>query len=280
MARVSVEQKALTDPRFYRLGVELGAQPEHAQAVGLFMMVRVWNECTERGRYTLDGWLLQSILGKSDGALIIERADLVVALKNNRYRVRGTKGRIEYLEACRRIGRANGYLGAEHGKKGGRPKNPPTGVPETPHGGGENNPLLTLTLTPAPVPKTRKKRKTKDSAATPLSHQVRERNPLFDAIAEVTGFDPATAGSVIGKVTATLKKSSPEYTPDEVREFGRRYWEFCPHAADSSKTRPTPTELEKFIGLVRAQAVERSGPIRGQAGARTEYASRTLGGIL
>ncbi len=78
----------------------------------------------------------------------------------------------------------------------------------------------------------------------------RERNPLFDAIAEVTGVDPATAGSSIGIVWAALSKADPPYTPEEVKTFGNRYLEFCSWAAIGQ--RPTPSELQKFIGRVRA----------------------------
>lgn len=146
MARVNVEQKAITDPRFYRLGVELGAPDEYAQAFGLFAMIKVWNECIERGKYTLDAWVIQALLKCQTAPEKITGCDLASATGHNRFRIKGTKGRVEYLETCRRIGRQFGHLGAEHGKKGGRPRNPPTGVLETPHGGMQNNPL------PAPAP--------------------------------------------------------------------------------------------------------------------------------
>ena len=90
---------------------------------------------------------------------------------------------------------------------------------------------------------------------------------MFDAIAEVTGFDPATAGSQIGKVAASLRKADPEYGPDDVREFGRRYWEICPYAEESRTERPTPSELEKYIGRIRAGPVaDRPPPARAGSG--------------
>jgi hypothetical protein len=123
VARINVEQKALTDPRFHRLGHDLGAESQHAQAVGLYVMVRVWNECIEKGAHVLDGWLLQAITGRIDGADLIASSELAVPLKGNRYRIKGAKGRVEYLEEKRRLARENGL-------KGGRPRKP-TSVSKT-----------------------------------------------------------------------------------------------------------------------------------------------------
>jgi hypothetical protein len=106
---------------------------------------------------------------------------------------------------------------------------------------------------------------------------ARPPNPLFDAIAEVTGFDPKTAGGEIGKATATLKKAG--YDPDDVREFGRRYWEICTYAADSRTERPTPSELVKYIGRLRAAPVSRparSPPARGDVLGRQIDHTRTF----
>lgn len=84
------------------------------------------------------------------------------------------------------------------------------------------------------------------------SKPQRTPNPLFDTIAEVTGLDPTTAGSSIGKVTASLAGAEPPYTVDDVHNFCRGFREFCPHAARDGRLRPTVNELEKYIGLLRA----------------------------
>lgn len=57
-----------------------------------------------------------------------------------------------------------------------------------------------------------------NSEATPLpsGKKPRARDELFDAVAEITGADPKTTGSHIGKVCADLRKSEPPYTPAEV----------------------------------------------------------------
>lgn len=79
----------------------------------------------------------------------------------------------------------------------------------------------------------------------------RPRNPIFDAIADVTGTDPATAGGLIGAVAAALAQADPPYTPDDVRDFGRRFWELCPWA-QGERDRPTPKELQNHVGKLRA----------------------------
>ncbi|MDB5312076.1 MAG: hypothetical protein JWO38_6278 [Gemmataceae bacterium] len=84
----------------------------------------------------------------------------------------------------------------------------------------------------------------------PKTRAARPRNPLFDSVAEVTGLDPSTARSHLGKVAAALAEADPPYTPDEVREFARRYLELCSYAR-GERTRPTPGEIEKYVGLVR-----------------------------
>lgn len=77
----------------------------------------------------------------------------------------------------------------------------------------------------------------------------REPDALFDAIADVTGSDPATAGSYIGKVAASLRSSDPPYTPEDVREFHRRIADLIPPAKEGQ--RPTLHQLEFYIGRLR-----------------------------
>lgn len=84
----------------------------------------------------------------------------------------------------------------------------------------------------------------------------RERNPLFDAIAEVCGLDPKTAGGLIGSVVKTLSAAEPPYTPEDVRQFFARFAEFCSWASKDTppRQRPTPKEVERYIGKLRAAA--------------------------
>lgn len=110
-------------------------------------------------------------------------------------------------------------------------------------------------------------------------------NPLFDAIAELAGVDPVTAGGQIGKTTALLSKAEPPYTAADVAEFGRRFWELCPYAAKDERRRPFVGEIEKYIGLLRAKPppnqtapVPAAKPTPGQA--RDNAYARTLQNVL
>jgi len=126
MARISVEQKALTDARFTQLGLAICPKPEigaqggfYLHALGLGAMVFVWNTCQERGRHSLHWWELDAlamqlgILGRGDFAKALTFCDLGewTSDEQNEIRIKGTEGRIEWLEKRR-----------EDGKTGGRPR--------------------------------------------------------------------------------------------------------------------------------------------------------------
>lgn len=84
----------------------------------------------------------------------------------------------------------------------------------------------------------------------PSEHAVekkpRERDLLFDSIAEVCQVDPATSGKSIGTVKAALLKATPPYTPEEVKTFGEQWWSWKERSAP-----PTIWQLRERIGNVR-----------------------------
>lgn len=112
-------------------------------------------------------------------------------------------------------------------------------------------------VAPAPAP-------TKPAKPKPAP-KPRQPDPLFDALAEATGSDPVVTGSHIGKLAALLRKADPPYTPDEVREFARRYRELCGYAPSLDRTRPSLGEIEKNIGLLRAAKPRLHVPARDDA---------------
>ena len=112
MARISVEQKALTDSRFELLGKFLESNRHDA----LGRMILVWNECQERESYTLPERLVSAIMSDRDGSDWIVQADLAVWIDDETLRIKGTEGRTDWLGIKRQTARLNG-------KKGGRPKN-------------------------------------------------------------------------------------------------------------------------------------------------------------
>lgn len=111
----------------------------------------------------------------------------------------------------------------------------------------------------------------------------RERNPLFDAVAEVCGLDPATAGGLIASVAKVLAGADPPYTPAEVRQFAERFHEFCSWAARDSppRLRPTPKEVERYIGGIRAKPPpRRSGRGRHPTDADADYVAEQFASIF
>ncbi len=101
---------------------------------------------------------------------------------------------------------------------------------------------------PEPEPKPKREPKPK---AEP---KPRERDPLFDAIAEAAEVDPKTAGSHIGKIRKLLAEADPPYTPEDVATFKRDLWIHCSWARDQGRTRPELGEIGKWIGRIRAPA--------------------------
>lgn len=161
MARVNVDQKALTDPRFAVLGSHLqplsrASKADVENAYGLFVMVKVWNYCMERGLLVVPARDLDAIHpGLSDAMVDAQLGEFVPRSRATLVRIKGGEGRLDWLENARRVGRENGAKGAQFGSKGGRPRRaekPPVGVSENPSGGFPNNPPLA----PSPSPALRK----------------------------------------------------------------------------------------------------------------------------
>ena len=138
MARISVDQAALTDSRYEILAQIAGlADADHARG----RMIRVWNECQERETYTLRAETLDSIFHVEASGELLIRSALARRVRPGLFYVCGSRGRIEWLKKRREEGRKGGF-------KGGRPKKP-IGVSDgkTPGGiRGETPPA------PAPAP--------------------------------------------------------------------------------------------------------------------------------
>ena len=122
MARINVEQKALTDPRFAVLSRLAGmADSDHA----LGRMIRVWNECQERESFTLSDRLVSAIFGSDEAPNWLVLCELGSRnypqggkhVGEGLIRICGTAGRTDWLKRRRNDGRKGGV-------KGGRPKKP------------------------------------------------------------------------------------------------------------------------------------------------------------
>jgi hypothetical protein len=129
-ASVRVEDEAFSDERYADLAGYTGlADADHARG----KMERLWRQCTQEARYSLPVETITRHLGPN-GVDAIVRARLGEVLADGSVRIRGTRGRIEWLKKLR----ANGKFG----KRGGRPK-------RNPHGFGEGYENKTP---PAPAP--------------------------------------------------------------------------------------------------------------------------------
>jgi hypothetical protein len=237
-ASVRIEDEAFSDTRIERLGVLLDTSRYDA----LGRLAYLWRQCTAMGKDVLAEELVEhhvkiEALVKSGMA---EKTDDGVRMK-------GARGRIEWLASKREVGKKVGPKGARYGSLGGRPKE-----------GAKGKARKDQPAAPAPAP---------IAAPVPAEPSVespakkprapRPRNEVFDAIVAVTLLDATTAGDLIGKVTAVLGKANPPYTAEEVHEFGRRFHEFCPWAKNPV---PTPSFLQQNIGLVRTKALPTAPP--------------------
>jgi len=174
-----VEQIALTDARFRVLGNHLDPlhkAPEDLveHAFGLFLCVRVWAYCIERGLLAIHARDADAIYpGLAEAMVDAELAEIIKDKKGQikipaLLRIKGGKGRLDYLQKKKEMGNLYGPMGAVFGIKGknsghlgGRPrkdgKPPQGGDIITPGQGGLKPPLsgdrkpppLTPALTPA-----------------------------------------------------------------------------------------------------------------------------------
>lgn len=134
MPSVRIEDDAFGDLRYEILATEAGlADADHARG----KMVRLWRQCTAENVHTLPDAVVVSVLGAQGvSALIVARLG---EKTSHGVRIKGTKGRIEWLENLRK-----------NGRKGGRPAGSKTKTKREPSGFQEPNPLA-LVLAPALV---------------------------------------------------------------------------------------------------------------------------------
>lgn len=111
MASVRIEDVAFSDLRYERLAKECGlSDADHA----LGKMARLWRQCTIEQSETLEGFTVETILGNNGigGLVTAQLGELVEG--GEKVRIRGTKGRIEWLSKLKNNGK--------YGALGGRPK--------------------------------------------------------------------------------------------------------------------------------------------------------------
>lgn len=136
LAAIRVEEKALTDPRFGILGKLMGVDKFSARG----RVEVLWAHCTETKSYYLSESVIDTLAEFDGFAALLCHSEVMLAEKtDDGIRIKGAKGRIEWLAKLRK-----------NGKKGGRPrskKKKPFGFEnETKVEPGANPPI------PVPVP--------------------------------------------------------------------------------------------------------------------------------
>lgn len=131
MASVRIDD--YNDPRYKVLGELIGTN--RFDAIG--RLIGVYEYCTDKQTYFVPELILDALAEMKNFVDALIKSDLAVRTDEG-IRIKGTKGRIEWLRKLRR-----------NGQKGGRPKKPKDNQPETASEPPPNplTPTLTLTLT-------------------------------------------------------------------------------------------------------------------------------------
>ncbi len=146
MASVRIEDEAFSDARYLILAARAGlADADHARG----KMALLWRQCTMAGTYVLDEDFVTAVLGPN-GVTALVKAHLGEETPDG-IRIRGTEGRIEWLERIRENGRKGGRKSAEANKRAASGSAPgaATGSVQAANIEPESNPL-TLALALAP----------------------------------------------------------------------------------------------------------------------------------
>lgn len=238
MARVSVDDRVFSDARFDILGALLG-ESRHA-AVG--RMLRVWHECLERTSYTLPARVVAVHLGSPEGPDRLVEAELAEWAGDGVLRIRGTEGRIEWLEHKRETARANGA-------KGGRPRSEKT----------KEKPTSVI-----------------DGEPTPEPDRIPAETPLVPVIAPVTAKEkiPTAAESALAFLEEKAKAKGNLFTKGQVSALLAGLEEllqaFDPHLVDLAiaetfKAQDPPRIPTRILAALEARATEFSAAYVGRA---------------
>lgn len=101
MACVRIEDSVWTDPRFVLLGKLMGTNK--FDSIG--RVSQVWSYCTDKQTYYLSETMINTLTERSDFAKLLCEKDVELAVFNEKrklFRIRGTKGRIEWLSSWRK----------------------------------------------------------------------------------------------------------------------------------------------------------------------------------
>jgi hypothetical protein len=131
-ASVRIEDEAFADERYEDLAHFAGLRDaDHARG----KMARLWRQCTIEGTETIENHLVIRLLGEG-GIDALVKSRLGEKISETHVRIRGTKGRIEWLGRLRengnKGGRPKGYDNKPKGYGGGKPSGSPNRNPPAP----------------------------------------------------------------------------------------------------------------------------------------------------
>lgn len=201
-----IEDEAYSDVRFQVLatGCQL-ADSDHA----LGKMSRLWRQCTSQGTYVLSEATVRAVLGARAVESLVESG--LGEVTGDGIRIRGTRGRIEWLKKLRNNAKKGGKAKAAKRQTGGRQeaaRTLPTPFPPAP----APAPI------PAPIPAPTNPEPEKSSASPPArapSGPHQEAIAAFDAYyRDQNGGAKPTWNGRTAKLMATLVKA---HGLDEVR---------------------------------------------------------------
>lgn len=115
-ASVRLEQQALTDVRFALLGKALAPSlsQAHAHALGMGIMAQVWSYCTDRNRSAISLAEAELLVCHQQAASLLVASDLAElgegcgGNQGRDLRIKGTTGRIEWLDKKRKAAQKGG----------------------------------------------------------------------------------------------------------------------------------------------------------------------------
>lgn len=253
MTAVRIENEAFSDERYDDLAAAAGlVDADHARG----KMARLWRQCTIEQTHTLPNVTVQRVLGPN-AVTALEAARLGERVNDTHVRIRGTRGRIEWLKKLRDNGK--------FGRRGGRPKKNPRGLSsENPDGHPDGFPSktpLTLTLTPSlsssptPVPSPLPEKSPAPAEPSPHQRAIDE----FDAYYRRThgGAKPTWNGAICKRVKDLVGKHGVHEVVRRISVLERSPPRFPPAPWDASTfllhfdkcAQPPPVDTRSASGL-------------------------------
>lgn len=232
-ASVRIEDEAFSDRRYERLAAEAGlTDADHARG----KMAVLWRQCTIEHTHILEVSDVVPVLGPR-GVEALELSRLGERVDSTRVRIRGTRGRIEWLAKLRK-----------NGAKGGRPKK----TKWKPSGSAEPNP-------PAPAP---------------APAQLHERDSAL-GLAKIEQVGYPRCGSLTGPGAAAIRKlgnvTEAEVT-DALRDPKVRHWVYMARVIESMRIEAARPPSEPGEQRARAGPRPSSSPFARATNAAMEAA--------